>query len=153
MLLLSSLIKIMFFNNATRKIRTTCKISTFFEDLSFLNSMSHLKLSQHPAKFSGHWYFGKVDITILVCHLIIQDHVIKMPFDLIGRSPSWQVTVLSRLVATDTLVGEIYCFLVCHVISKDHLIKEPCDFMSRSPSRGVTILRSVVAIGTLVMEI
>ena len=32
----------MFFHNATWKT-TTCKISTFFEDLSFLNPRSHLK--------------------------------------------------------------------------------------------------------------
>ena len=33
----------MFSHYATRKITTTCKISTFSEDLIFLNSRSHLK--------------------------------------------------------------------------------------------------------------
>ena len=32
----------MFFPDATSKTRTTCKISTFFEDISFLNPRSHL---------------------------------------------------------------------------------------------------------------
>ena len=39
---LSSMRKKMFFDNPTRKAITTCKISTFFEDLSFLNFRSHL---------------------------------------------------------------------------------------------------------------
>ena len=34
----------MFSHYATRKISPTCKISTFFEDLSFLNPRSHLKI-------------------------------------------------------------------------------------------------------------
>ena len=33
----------MFFHYATRKISLICKISTFFEDLGFLNPRSHLK--------------------------------------------------------------------------------------------------------------
>ena len=39
---LSSMKKIMFFDDATRKIRKTCKISTSLEDLNFLNPRSHL---------------------------------------------------------------------------------------------------------------
>ena len=38
--------KIMFFRDATRKTRTTCKMSTFFEDLKFLNPKSHLIVQQ-----------------------------------------------------------------------------------------------------------
>ena len=40
---LSSMKKIMFFHDATRKTRTNCKISTYFEDLNFLNPRNHLK--------------------------------------------------------------------------------------------------------------
>ena len=35
----------MFSNYATRKISPICKISTFFEDLSFLNPRNHLNLN------------------------------------------------------------------------------------------------------------
>ena len=37
--------KYCFFNKAARKTSTTCKISNFFEDLSFLNPRYHLKIS------------------------------------------------------------------------------------------------------------
>ena len=40
----------MFFYYATRKISPICKISTFFEDLGFLNPRSHLKLQVHYNK-------------------------------------------------------------------------------------------------------
>ena len=36
-----------------------------------------LKVSHHPAKFGGHWYCGSGDIKILVCHVILQDHMKK----------------------------------------------------------------------------
>ena len=32
-----------FFHDATLKTRTTCKMSTFFEGLNYLNPWSHLK--------------------------------------------------------------------------------------------------------------
>ena len=37
----------MFLHDATRKTRTTCKISTFFEDLSFLNPRTEADLIWH----------------------------------------------------------------------------------------------------------
>ena len=43
----SSKLKKCFFHNATCKTSAICKISTFFEDLRFLNSRSHLKLRYH----------------------------------------------------------------------------------------------------------
>ena len=36
--------KIMFFHDATRKTRTTCKTSTIFKDLNFLNRKNHFKI-------------------------------------------------------------------------------------------------------------
>ena len=45
---LSSMIKL--FYDGTRKTRTTCKTSTFFEDLSFLNPRSHLNRKQHSLR-------------------------------------------------------------------------------------------------------
>ena len=43
----------------------------------------------------------------LVCHVIFQDHVIKVLCDFMGGSPSWYITTLPRLVAIDTVVVEI----------------------------------------------
>ena len=40
----------MFSHYATRKISPICKISTFSEDLNFLNPRSHLKM--HMVKFN-----------------------------------------------------------------------------------------------------
>ena len=47
-----------------------------------------IKKSHHPAKFGVHRHCGSGDITILVCHVILQDHMIKESCDFRGRSPS-----------------------------------------------------------------
>ena len=39
-------------------------------------------------KFSGHRHSGSEDIMILVCHVILQDHLIKSSCDFMDRSPS-----------------------------------------------------------------
>ena len=44
-------------------------------------------ISYHPAKYDGHEYCGSGDI--IVCHVILQDLMIKGPCDFIGESPSW----------------------------------------------------------------
>ena len=41
----------MVFHDATRRTRTACKISTFFEDLDFLNPRTHLKWSPIVKKY------------------------------------------------------------------------------------------------------
>ena len=43
----------------------------------------------------------------VVCHMISQDHVIKGPSDVIGRSPSRYAIILPSLVGIDILVSEI----------------------------------------------
>ena len=55
-----------------------------------------LTVGHHPAKFIGHGHCGKGDIVILVCHVILQDYLIKEPYDImegfpLGKSPSCQV--------------------------------------------------------------
>ena len=37
-----------------------------------------MKISYHPTKFGGHKDCGGEDIMILVCHVILENHVIKM---------------------------------------------------------------------------
>ena len=48
--------------------------------------------------------FGRGDIMILVCHLIFQNHVIKVSHDFMDKSQSQSVAILSSMVAIDTLV-------------------------------------------------
>ena len=65
-----------------------------------------IKASYHPAKFSGYSYSGKGVIMVLVCHVILQDHVIKGSCNFMGGNPSWQVIALPSLVAIAVLVVE-----------------------------------------------
>ena len=58
-----------------------------------------LKESHTSVKFGGHKHRGSGDITVLVCHLIWQDHMTK--------GSSNMVTILPSLVATCTLVVKI----------------------------------------------
>ena len=44
---------------------------------------------------------------ILLCYVILEDHVIKGSCDFMGRSPSTYLTILLSLVTLGTLVGEI----------------------------------------------
>ena len=47
---------------------------------------------------------------VLVCHKISQGHVTKGRSNITGRSPSWQVTSLPRLVAIGTVAVKINDF-------------------------------------------
>ena len=66
-------------------------------------------VSHQPDKFAGHRHCGSGDIMILVCHVILQDHLIKGSCDSTPRRPSRQVTIFPSFVATDALEMEI-CF-------------------------------------------
>ena len=63
---------------------------------------------------------------VFVCHVTLQDHMIKALSDFMIRSRLRYITILASLVAIDIVVVEIYLVyrLVCHVISQDHVIKE-----------------------------
>ena len=45
-------------------------------------------MSHHHAKFSGYRDCGSRDTMVLVCHKMLQDHVIEVSCDLIGGTPS-----------------------------------------------------------------
>ena len=47
------------------------------------------KVSYHPVKFGGLSHSGSGFIMNLVCHVILQDHMIKESCDFMGGSPSW----------------------------------------------------------------
>ena len=58
------------------------------------------------------------DTMVFVCHVTLQDHVIKVFNDLTVRSPSRYVTIIPSLVAIDTGSGDTIA-LVCHVTRKN----------------------------------
>ena len=64
-------------------------------------------VSRHPAKFGGHWNCDSRDIMLLICHVILQDHLMKEQGNFMGRNPPRLVTILPRLMATGTVVVEI----------------------------------------------
>ena len=45
-------------------------------------------MNYHPAKFCSHWHSDSEDIVVLVCLVILQDHVIKWSCDFVHRRPS-----------------------------------------------------------------
>ena len=66
--------------------------------LSFCQACSH--------RDSGYGY-----IITFVCHVTLQDHVIKSKSGFMVRSLSKYVTILKSLVAIGTVLEEIYLFL------------------------------------------
>ena len=56
-------------------------------------------MSYHFSKFDGHSHSGGEVKMILVYIVISQDHLIKVPNNLMCGSPSWEVTTLPSLVA------------------------------------------------------
>ena len=85
--------------------------------------------------FGGHSHCSSEDIMILVCHVILLDHVINGSCDFIGKNPSTYVIILLGLVAINTLIAEIKVALVCQVILQDHTIKGSFNLIGRSLSR------------------
>ena len=65
-----------------------------------------------------------IEITHLICHVNLQDHVIKGSCDFMEGNSSLCVTVLSNLVAVNIVAVEIKH--VCHVTLPDHVIKGSC---------------------------
>ena len=87
---------------------------------------------------------------LLVCHVILQDHMIKEYSNIMGENSSWQIPNLPCLVAIGTV--KVKMILVCHMILQEHMIKGSCDFIDRSPSKYFIILLNLVTIDTLIVE-
>ena len=71
-----------------------------------LNEKEPLKVSHHPVKFGGHWHCGSGDTMVLVCHVILQDHVTKGSNNYMGRSPlsrAYSNSLLRAIVARNHL--------------------------------------------------
>ena len=64
-------------------------------------------MTYQPAKFGDHSYSGSGVVMNLVCHVILQDQVMKESCDFMGESPSQYVTNLLSLVAIAIAFVEI----------------------------------------------
>lgn len=67
-----------------------------------------LILSNHFARFGGHRPRCSRNITDLIFHVILQNHVIKELCEVMEQSHPLHIPTLSRLVATGIVVVEIY---------------------------------------------
>ena len=82
-------------------------------------------MSYHLAKFGGHRLSYSRDITGLILHVTLQDHVIKSLYEFMEGSFSLYISTLPNLVAAGIVLVDM--ILVCHVISQDRVIIKPCD--------------------------
>ena len=64
-------------------------------------------VSHHLAKFGGHCPLGSRDITDLIFHVTLQDHVIKEPCDFMGGSSSLYIPNQPSLVVISIVVVDI----------------------------------------------
>ena len=82
-----------------------------------------LNVCNHPAKFGSHNHCHSGDITYLICHVTLQDNVIKGSCDYLERS-SLCVTILPDLGVMGILVMEM--FLIHHMTPCDHMFRRLC---------------------------
>ena len=88
-----------------------------------------LMTSKHPVKFCDHRHCSSGDITVLVCHVILYDHVTLLEGNSQGKSPpcqvQWQVLLFTHWKLGTTKIdclhsqaGTRLCQLVvCHLLS------------------------------------
>ena len=55
----------------------------------------------------------------LVCHTILEDHMIQESCAFMGENPSWCVTRLPSLM----VIGIVLVEIVCQMISQEHATK------------------------------
>ena len=66
--------------------------------------------SYHSAKFCCYRHSCNRDMVVFVCHVTLQDHMVKALYDFVIRSLSRYITILANLVAIDVAVVEIKWF-------------------------------------------
>ena len=82
-----------------------------------------MKVSYHPAKFSGYRHSGSRNIMIFVCHVTLQDHVIKVLCNFMVRSPSNISYHPTKFRNHRDCNSADIMVLACHMMSQDHVIK------------------------------
>ena len=113
--------------------------------MSLLYAWKHVIVAHHLAKFDGHRPCGRRNM-YLICHVPLQDHVIKGSCDFMEGHSSLYVITLPNLVAIVAVVVEIQHNLICHVTLKNHVIKGFFELMEGSSSLYVTTLPSSVTV-------
>ena len=66
-----------------------------------------VKESYHSSKFGCHRHSSNRDMIAFVCHVILQDHIIKALYGFMIKNLSRYTTILASLVAIDIVVVEI----------------------------------------------
>ena len=64
-------------------------------------------MNHHIAMFGSHWSIAIADITYVICHMTLQDHVIWGSFDFVGGSSLLNATTLPHLVAIGIALVQI----------------------------------------------
>ena len=64
-------------------------------------------VSHHPVNFEGNRNCFGEDIMVLLCHVILQDHLVKMLSGFMSGNLSQLVTTLQYLIAMAIVVVEI----------------------------------------------
>ena len=65
------------------------------------------RISYHSATFAGHKHSDSEGSMVFVCHVTLQDDVLKVLSDFKVLSPSKKITTLPNLAAMGTVVMEI----------------------------------------------
>ena len=110
-------------------------------------------VSYNSVKFGDHRDSGRVDIMDFLCHVTLQNHMIKGSCDFM-EEPIKISHHPHKFGCTRTIAVTIYRFLFVTLPCKTtHLIKSLYDFMVRSLSRYITVLPTLVVIATAVVKI
>ena len=91
-------------------------------------------VTYHLVKFGGHKGSCSGN-TMVVCHVILQDHVIKALYAFYSYEPKKVSYHSPRLDGHRHCGNGDIMVLAYYVISEDEAIKGSCDFMGKSPSR------------------
>ena len=83
---------------------------------------------------------------VLICHVILQDHMIKESMTFMNRDTWRNVTILSSLEAMVIVVVVIYAVL------QEYVINRSCDFMGKILSKYNIILPILMAIDIVWVE-
>ena len=66
-----------------------------------------LTVFHHPAKFGGHWHYGRGDVIILICHLILQYHLSEDHVTLSVEANHLKSPTLPCLLTIDLVPADI----------------------------------------------
>ena len=75
------------------------------------------------------------DMMVLICHMILWDHVINGSSSCISGTPSWLSQTHAKFGGHRHHGSGDIIVLIYHVILQDHMIKGFCDFMGSTSSR------------------